>query len=128
MEPNIKQRSALLWARIGRVACVLTIVLLSLSCSGPDQQTDAARLTKDEAYLVEAYIDVATAGRLHAVNYLKSDSLFTVLDSTIDTTRIANTIRGLNSNPDRWLLVFISIEQGLHPSQGEETGTSEETR
>ena len=113
------------WTRIGRVSCVIALVLLSCYCTGPDNQTKITGLTEDESYLVDAYVSVAQARDLHAVSYLKSESLFTMLDSTIDTTRIANTIRGLNEDPDRWLLVFESIERDLTASQGDK---SEDTR
>ena len=126
MKPDIKERSGSLWARISRITCVVTVVLLSSYCSGRGKHADTQSLTADETYLVDAYVHVAAASKLHAVNYLKSDSLFTVLDSTIDTTRIANTIRELNANPDRWLLVFKSIEQEQNPSR--EGKPSEEVR
>jgi hypothetical protein len=95
--------------------------LLSSYCTGPDSQTKIAELTEEEGYLVDAYLSVVEARDLHAVNYLKSESLFTMLDSTIDTTRVANTIRELNKEPDRWLAVFKSIERELGASQGRES-------
>ena len=104
---------------------MIAVVLLSSYCTGPDNQTKITGLTEDEVYLIDAYVDVARARDRHAVSYLESESLFTRLDSTIDTTRIANTIRILNRDPDRWLLVFESIERDLKSSQGRE---SEETR
>jgi len=70
-------------------------------------------MTADEAYLVDTYVRIAEARDLHTVNYLKSDSLFAVLDSTTDSLRIANTIRDLDLTPDRWALVFRSIEQAM---------------
>ena len=70
--------------------------------------------------MVEAYGRIADARDISATTYLKSESLFTMLDSTIDADRIANTIEELNQNPDRWLLVFQNIEQRLmRPSQGQ---------
>ena len=81
-------------------------------------------LTAEEAYLADAYVSVAQARDLYAVNYLESESLFTMLDSTIDTTRIANTIRELNKDPDRWLLVFESIQRDLTAPQGNELENS----
>jgi hypothetical protein len=114
-----------MWIRSGRVSFVVALVLLSSYCTSSDNQTKITGLSEDEAYLADAYIQIAQARDLNPVNYLKSESLFTMLDSTIDTTRIANTIRELNSDPDRWLLVFDSIERDLGSSQGRE---SEETR
>ena len=78
-----------------------------------------AELSEDEAYLVEIYRNIADARNQHPVNYLKSESLFTMLDSTIDTLRIANTIQELNDAPDRWILILQTIEQGKrNTSQG----------
>lgn len=79
-------------------------------------------LSSDETYLVETYVKIADARDLHTVNYLKSESLFTVLDSTTDSLRIANTIRGLNMDPERWLTIFRSIEQTRKArTQGQES-------
>jgi hypothetical protein len=99
--------------------------LLSSYCTGPDSQTKIAELTEEESYLVDAYLAVAEARDLHGVSYLKSESLFTVLDSTIDTTRIANTIRELNRAPDRWIAVFENIEREF---RGLKEPVSEDTR
>jgi len=97
---------------------VIAVVLLSSYCTGPDNQPKTPELSEEEIYLADAYLTVADARDLYAVNYLKSESLFTVLDSTIDTTRIANTIRELNRDPDRWLAVFERIQRELDASQG----------
>ena len=125
MKLTIKRRPNPFAARISRVTCVIALVLLSSYCTSPDTQTEISDLTDDETYLVNAYVRVAEARDLHAVSSLESESLFTVLDSTIDTTRIANIIRDLNTHPDRWLLIFQSIGQDLSSSQG---NGSEETR
>ncbi len=88
-------------------------------------------LSPDETYLVDSYVKVREASDMHYVSDFKSDSLFAVLDSTLDTLRIANTIRALNRNPDRWTLVFRSIEEktGSSPeSLGPEDRGSEESR
>jgi len=98
--------------------------LLSSYCTGPDSQTKIEGLTEEETYLADAYVRVAQARDLYAVNSLKSESLFTMLDSTIDTTRIANAIRELNKDPDRWLLVFETIERDLNAPQGIESEDS----
>jgi hypothetical protein len=125
MRLNIKLALKFSWRRIGRASCVITLVLLSSYCTGSDNQTKITGLTVDEEHLVDAYVKLARTRDLRSVNYLKSESLFTMLDSTIDTTRIAKTVRLLNEDPDRWLLVFDSIERDLNSSQGRE---SEETR
>jgi hypothetical protein len=77
-------------------------------------------LTEEETYLVDTYLGLAEARDRYTVNYLESESLFTMLDSTIDTTRIANTIRELNEDPDRWLAVFETIERRLEADDGSE--------
>jgi hypothetical protein len=100
---------------------VIAAVLLSSYCTGPDNQPKIPELSEEEVYLADAYLRVADARDLYAVNYLKSESLFTVLDSTIDTTRIANTIRELNRDPDRWLVVFERIQRELDSSQERES-------
>jgi hypothetical protein len=68
-------------------------------------------LSENENYLVESLVKVREARDEYSVNALISDSLFTFLDSTIDTLRIANTIRELNLDPDRWVLIFRKIEE-----------------
>ena len=108
-----------------RVLGVIVLVLMSSYCTRPENQTKIAELTADEAYLIHAYVEVAKARDLRSVSYFRAESLFTFLDSTIDTTRIANTIAELNRDPDRWLLIFSSIERDLKSSQGQEL---EETR
>jgi len=100
-------------SRIGRVAFVIAVTSVSCYCTSPDSYTTNPALTADERYLVDAYVSVARARTLSDVNHLKSDSLFAALDSTLDTTRIANTIRDLNGDPDRWLVVFEKIERKL---------------
>ncbi len=124
MKSAIKSSVGPRWTRLGRVSCVVAAVLLSSYCTGPDSQTKIEGLTAEEAYLADAYVSVAQARDLYAVNYLESESLFTMLDSTIDTTRIANTIRELNKDPDRWLLVFESIQRDLTTPQGNELENS----
>lgn len=101
------------WSRIGRVAFVIALASVSCYCTGPDSYTTNPTLTSDESYLVDAYVRVARARTLGDVNRLKSDSLFAALDSTLDSARIANTIRDLNGDPDRWLVVFEKIERRL---------------
>lgn len=101
--------------RAGQVAFVILVTCLSSYCTSPDKQTEINPLTDDEAYLVDAYVRVAKARELASVTPLKSDSFFAPLDSTVDTTRIANTIRALEKDPDRWILIFQSIEHDMNP-------------
>jgi hypothetical protein len=101
------------------------IVLLS-HCSDGGRQPKITSLSADEKYLVDAYTTVLEVRGASAVNALLAESLFARLDSTIDTLRIANTIRELDRDPDRWIVVFENIETILkQSSQGQEL---EETR
>jgi len=109
-----------------RIALVVALVLVSSYCTRRDNETKNVALSTDEAYLVDAYVRIAEAQDVRTVSYAKSESLFAALDSTIDTTRVSNTIRKLNSNPDRWVLVFRSIEQAMGLDRG--TSESEERR
>jgi len=105
-----------IWPRLTRVLCILCLVLLSSYCTAPENQTKITGLTEDETYLVRAYVQVAQARDTHRVSHLKAESLFASIDSTIDTTRIANTIDELNRDPERWLFVFQRIKRDLQLS------------
>ncbi len=64
---------------------------------------------------------VNALGELHARSYypLKpaiAESLFVVLDSTIDSVRIANTIRAINREPERWGDIFEQLERTMRES------------
>ena len=119
---HLKRRFAL----AARVLSIIAMTMLSSYCTGQESQTPIQELSEDEQYLINAYARLVEASDLHSLTPLKSDSLFALLDSTIDTTRVANTIRALDSDPDRWLLVFRGIERDLkESSQGQK---SEETR
>ena len=108
------------WRRLRLVAGVSLAVTCSSYCTTPGGQTTNADLSPDEAYLVEAYVKVTEARDSHPLSPLESDSLFAAFDTTIDTLRIANTIRELNRRPDRWIFVFQNIERRLETSsQGE---------
>ena len=109
------------WGLLSRAATVILLVAISSYCSPTEESQTASVLTDDEAYFVTSYARVAEARDLYGVNPLKSESLFAAVDSTIDTLRIANTIRSLNRNPDRWLLVFQGIERTMKTSsQGQD--------
>lgn len=127
MKSNTKFSFQPKWSRTSRIICVLALVVASSYCTNEKDRTKVTQLSEDEAYLVDAYVQVAAARDLYSVNYLKSESLFTLLDSTIDTLRIANTIRELDRDPDRWLLVFTSIEKKRKNSFSQGRG-SEQTR
>jgi hypothetical protein len=112
--------------RSSRLLLVIATITVSSYCSGPDNQINNTELSADEAYLATTYARIVEAREEYSVNDFKSESLFTFLDTTVDTTRIADTIRALNKDPDRWLLVFQRIEENLKDSS--ERQGSEETR
>jgi hypothetical protein len=130
MTPEKKSFTAFHWSRIGRVALVMALASVSCYCTRPDGETKNPAPTADETYLIDAYVRITQAREAESVSYLKSDSLFAALDSTVDTTRIANTIRALNADPDRWLVVFERIEQALRPpgASGDGEPVSEDAR
>lgn len=125
MKSNTNKRPGLRPPRVGQVAVIVLVTCLSSYCTSPDKQTNITVLSEDETYLVASYTRVATARDMIAVTPLKSESLFAAFDSTIDNTRIANTIRRLNMDPDRWIAVYQAIERGLKSTTGE-VGEAEE--
>ena len=109
-----------------RLLAVLLLILPLSQCGGSEDTPEATGLSADEAYLVEAYSSIAKAWEHAGVSPLLAESLFTALDSTIDTLRIANTIDALNEDPERWILIFREIDKSLQmSSQGRQL---EETR
>jgi hypothetical protein len=120
MKPNLTSSRTPFRSLLANAALVLVLVFVSSYCSGPEKQTTIHSLSDDEAYLAQTYAQVLHARDLHDVSYLESDSLFAMLDSTIDTTRIANTIRALDGEPDRWIPVFRRILENMDDlSQGQ---------
>ncbi len=73
-------------------------------------------MTQDERYLVDTYVNVIRARDLQSHNPSRAESIFSVIDSTTDTLRMANTIKGINGNPDRWLYIFEMIDGELRRS------------
>jgi hypothetical protein len=106
--------------KIGQVAVIALVTCLSSYCTSPDKQTKIMALQADEVYLVDSYVRIASAHDLAAATPLKSESLFAALDSTIDSTRIANTIRALDQDPDRWILVYRTIEDSLERARNKQ--------
>ena len=100
-----------------RILLICLAVALSLangSCKGGDKDgTGPTSLSEDERYLIDAYVDVKRARSNYPHNPVVAESLFTVLDSTIDSVRIANIIRDVNRTPERWLPILEEIENQL---------------
>jgi len=70
-------------------------------------------LGPDELYLARLYATIVTARKAWGSDPARAESLFAVVDSTIDSLRIANTMRELDRKPYRWLLVYREIERLL---------------
>ena len=70
-------------------------------------------MSDDERYLVDAYVDIIRTSDQYPRDPAAAESLFTVLDSTIDSVRIANTIRTVDLEPERWAIIFEVIENEL---------------
>jgi len=114
-----------------KIAVVAALVLASSYCTKRDNQAENPPLTTDEIYLVESYASIEAARELRVVSQATSESLFAALDSTIDRNRVSNTIRTLNADPDRWLVVYRAIEKAMEERSGKrspEGGASEENR
>ncbi len=102
-----------LLTRIFPAAAMLIAFTLSGGCGRSTDPPGHQTLTPDEQYLVDAYVDVTTARSIHRKEPPVADSLFVLIDSTVDAGVISNTIDLLNSNPDRWIVVFSAIEKAL---------------
>lgn len=93
---------------------IILAISVSSFCDNNDEQNyQDQSLTEDEHYLVQAYAKVSEARDHLFTDPIVAESLFTRLDSTIDTLRISNTIEALNEKPDRWAFVFLEIEKAL---------------
>ncbi len=93
------------------------LIVLTASCSrneGTDPET--RELSEDELYLIEAYANIKHARSYYPLKPAIAESLFVVLDSTIDSVRIANTIRAINREPERWGDIFEQLERTMRES------------
>jgi len=70
-------------------------------------------LSADERYLVEAYAKLVRARSAYISDPERAESLFAVVDSTIDSTRIANTMKYLDAHPERWLAIYRELDRKL---------------
>jgi len=94
-------------------AALLAWLALSGGCGRSTDPIEQQALTPDEQYLVDTYINITTARTLNSREPLVADSLFALIDSTVDAKLISNTVELLNSNPDRWIVVFSAIDKAL---------------
>lgn len=91
------------------------LIALILSC-GAEKKPPPSPLSPDEIYLVDAYVRVRRAGSLFSYQRAVGDSLLANLAGEVDTLRVARTIASLNANPERWVVVFETIEHELTSS------------
>ena len=108
--PVSKRPLSLLFLKIGLVAA---LAFVSSYCTQKGKKTENVGLSPDESCLVDAYVRIAAARDLRAVTYEESESLFAVLGSTVDTSRISRAIQTLNADPERWIFIFQSIDQAM---------------
>ncbi len=100
-------------------------MLLALACASREKPSDAP-LTADENYLVDSYVRVRRAGAMYPYQRVLADSLLDRLAGEVDTVRVARTTAALNANPERWTLIFQTIEErmgsaGTTPSESTRT-------
>lgn len=97
-------------ARVLFVLIAALATVLMVSCDRGDEQRQAADFSEDEQYLIDAYVKIKRASADYLNQREVAENALARLDSTIDETRIANTIQMLNKNPERWADVFREIE------------------
>lgn len=100
------------------------VLVVFFSCNAGEKPRDAA-LSPDEDYLVESYVRVRHAGALFPYQRVLADSLLDKLAGEVDTVRVARTIAALNANPERWTVIFATIEERMGDPRSE---PSESTR
>jgi hypothetical protein len=90
-------------------------VLLVLACA-PEPEPDPG-LDRDERRLVDAYVRLSL---LEALRPDYPDSVDAVLDSLAaawDSTRLIDTIEGLETHPFRWERIYSAITDELNEAQ-----------
>jgi hypothetical protein len=102
------------------------LALATIVCCGAQDKPPTAALSPDERYLVDAYVRVRRAGALYPYQREAADSTLAHLAGVVDTVRVARVISGLNASPERWTLIFQTIEQELGAKSGAQP--SESTR
>lgn len=102
---------------------LVTIYLITaiISCGTKSDPADHP-LTQDEQYLVDTYIKIIQARDLHSQYPARAESIFTAIDSTTDTLRIANTITRINETPRRWEHIFEVLDTRLQQLSKQSAG------
>lgn len=98
--PHVKLRSL----------AAAAILVVFVSCNAREKPLDTA-LSPDEDYLVESYVRVRRAAAMFPHQRVLADSLLGRLAGEVDTVRVARTIAALNTNPERWSVIFTTIEE-----------------
>jgi len=102
-------------------AALAALIVASAPCSRKEEtRSDHRPLSDNERYLVEVYVRIQRARVFYPGQPEIAESLFAALDSTTDTTRVANTIRETNLAPERWGAIFEAIEKELREPGGQE--------
>jgi hypothetical protein len=107
-----------------RPLAAAAVLVLFMSCNAREKPLDTA-LSPDEDYLVESYVRVRRAAALFPYQRVLADSLLDRLAGEVDTVRVARTIAALNTNPERWTVIYTTIEARMGNSSA---APSESTR
>jgi hypothetical protein len=99
--------------RLSVTAVLAAALWVALPSCGQKQSPQPSPLSSDELYLIDAYIRVRRAGSLHTFQRELSERLLDSLAAEVDTLRVARTISALNATPERWALVYQTIEDRL---------------
>lgn len=92
---------------------VVVVVLALLATCTTKEKPNHTELSPDETYLVESYVRVRRAGAMFPYQRVLADSLLDRLAGEIDTVRVARTTATLNANPERWTLIFQTVEERM---------------
>jgi len=97
--------------RVAVYALLLSCAIIA--CDEESSQPESPAFTADEAYFIDAYVEVKRARSYYPHQPSVADSVFAGLSASIDTVRIERTITALNQTPDRWAEVYRAIEDRL---------------
>ena len=103
---------------------VVPAVLILFACCSAEEKPDVT-LSADESYLVDSYVRVRRAGMMFPYQRALADSILGRLAGEIDTVRVARTTAALNTDPERWSLIFQTIEARMTETS---SAPSESTR
>jgi len=95
------------------IPLVLTIAFALAACGNGEKQPDPTAFSDDEQYLIDMYAKIQHARSYYPHRPAIAESLFVQLDASVDSTRIAVTVKELNQKPDRWVYIFREIEDRL---------------